>query len=74
MSLELFNVLTTVIYGISITIGGVLIVRQLYLRAAVFPRYFAIPKWIVELCIPIGMGIFTLFGIVELIRILRRKP
>ena len=73
MSLEIFNALTTLIYGVTVTIGGILIVKQLYLRSAVFPRYFAIPKWIVELCIPLGMGIFTLFGIVEFIRILRQK-
>ena len=71
--LELFNALATLIYGIAVTVGGVLIVKQLYLRAATFPRYFAIPKWIVELCIPIGMGIFTFFAIIEVWRILRRN-
>ncbi len=70
--LELFNMAATVIYGIAVTIGGFALVRMLYLREAVFPKYIPIPKWIVELCIPLGMGIFTIVSIIEFFKIMKR--
>jgi TRAP-type C4-dicarboxylate transport system permease small subunit len=73
MSVELFNSLCTLLYGISITVGGALFVRQLYEKKAVFPRYFEIPIWIVELCVPISMFIFSIFAVIAFIQSLRKK-
>jgi len=72
LALELFNMLATVIYGTAVTAGGVALIRMLHARQAVFPKYIPIPKWMVEICIPIGMGIFTLVGMVEVYRIINR--
>ena len=70
--LELFNVAATLVYGTAITWGGTLLVRQLYLREAVFPRYFPIPKWLVELCVPVGMALFTIFALIKFVHTLKR--
>lgn len=69
---ELFNISATIIYGIAISVGGFALIRMLYERQAVFPKYFPIPKWIVELCIPLGMTIFTIVGIIEFYNIIKR--
>jgi len=70
--LELFNITATIIYGFAITVGGLALIRMLYLREAVFPKYFPIPKWIVELCIPVGMGIFTIVATIEFFKIIKK--
>ena len=70
--LELFNVTATLIYAVAVTWGGITLVYKLYERTAVFPRYFPIPKWIVEICIPAGMAIFTLFAIIRFYKTLRQ--
>ena len=70
--LELFNVTATLVYGAAVTWGGVLLVYSLHDREAVFPRYFPIPKWLVELCVPIGMALFTLFAIMKFFQTLKR--
>jgi TRAP-type C4-dicarboxylate transport system permease small subunit len=69
---ELFNISATIIYGAAVSFGGIALVRMLYERQTVFPKYFPIPKWIVELCIPLGMVIFTLVGIIEFYNIIKR--
>lgn len=73
LAIELFNVLFTLSYGAVITLGSILFIRRLYSQHAVFPRYFAIPMWIVELCVPIGMSIFTVYAAFELYKTVRRK-
>jgi TRAP-type C4-dicarboxylate transport system permease small subunit len=70
--LELFNMTVTVIYGFAITIGGIALIRMLLMRNTVFPKYFPIPKWIVEFCIPLGMALFTIVGIIEFFKIIKR--
>lgn len=70
--LEIFNITATVIYGIAITIGGFTLVRMFYLRETVFPRYIPIPKWIVEFCVPLGMGIFTIISIIEFFKVIKK--
>ena len=70
--LELFNVTATLVYGAAVTWGGVLLVYSLHDREAVFPRYFPIPKWLVELCVPLGMALFTLFAIMKFFQTLKR--
>jgi TRAP-type C4-dicarboxylate transport system permease small subunit len=71
--LEAFNLLCTLAYGAAVTVGGLLLIRSLYLKKLVFPRYFPIPMWIVELCVPIGMGIFTVIAVVQFFRTLSRR-
>ncbi len=71
--LEVLLALITLAYGALITWGSILFLQQLYARQSIFPRYIAIPKWIVELCVPIGMCIFTVFAVVGLIRVIRQK-
>lgn len=70
--LELFNMTVTVIYGFAITIGGIALIRMLLIRNTVFPKYFPIPKWIVEFCIPLSMALFTIVGIIEFFKIIKR--
>lgn len=72
-ALETLLALITLAYGVLITWGGILFLQQLYARNSIFPRNIAIPKWMVELCVPIGMGIFTIFAIIELIKAVRKK-
>lgn len=71
--LEVFLALITLAYGVLITWGSILFLQQLYQRGSIFPRYIPVPKWIVELCVPIGMGIFTLFALREFYRAIRKK-
>jgi TRAP-type C4-dicarboxylate transport system permease small subunit len=71
--LEISIGIITLVYGALITWGSILFLQQLYQRGSIFPRYIPVPKWIVELCVPIGMGIFTLFALSELIKAVRRK-
>ncbi len=71
--LEVSLALITLAYGALITLGSILFLQQLYARQSIFPRYIAIPKWIVELCVPIGMCIFTIYAVVGLIRAIRQK-
>ena len=71
--IEVFNILMTGVYAVTVCVSGILLVHQLFLQGAVYPRYIPIPKWLVQLCVPIGMGIFSLFAIGEFYRILRKK-
>lgn len=71
--LDAVNMCMSLVYGAAVTLGGIALIKQLYIRQAVFPRYFPIPKWIVELCVPIGMAIFSIYALFELIRILRKR-
>jgi len=71
--LEVSLAFITLAYGVFITWGSILFLQQLYLRQSIFPRYIPIPKWIVELCVPIGMAIFTIFAFVELVKAVRQK-
>jgi TRAP-type C4-dicarboxylate transport system permease small subunit len=71
--LEVFLALTTLFYGVLITWGSVLFLRGLYEKQSVFPRSIPVPAWLVQLCVPIGMFIFSLFAMVALIQVLRRR-
>ena len=71
--LELCLALVTLAYGALITWGSILFIRQLYQRQSIFPRFVAIPKWMVELCVPIGMFIFTVFALMEVVKVIRKK-
>jgi TRAP-type C4-dicarboxylate transport system permease small subunit len=71
--LEVFLAFVTLAYGTLITWGSILFLQQLYARQSIFPRYIPIPKWIVELCVPISMAIFTIFAFVGLVKAIRQK-
>lgn len=71
--LEVVLASITLGYGIFITWGSLRFIAQLYQRKSVFPTYIAIPKWQVELCVPIGMALFTLFAARELVRAIRTR-
>lgn len=71
--LETCLALITLAYSVLFTWAGILFVQQLYQRKSIFPRYFAIPKWIVELCVPIGMLIFTVYAIIGVIESIRKR-
>lgn len=71
--LEIILASITLGYGIFITWGSIVFLYQLYERKSVFLNYVAIPKWMVELCVPIGMFIFTLYAVAGLIKVFRRK-
>ena len=73
-AMDLFNMGVTLIYGAMVFVGGCQLIHMLHVRQAVFPKYFPIPKWLVELCIPLGMGLFTLCALGEVYRILKRYP
>ena len=73
LAVEVFIALSSLSFGGLIAWGGILFVKRLYTSGGVFPRYFPIPMWIVEICVPIGMLIFTGFALVCLVRVLRHK-
>ena len=71
--IEIVLALITLAYGAFVTWGSILFLRQLYQRGSVFPRQIPIPMWLVELCVPVGMGIFTIYAALELIKAFRRR-
>jgi TRAP-type C4-dicarboxylate transport system permease small subunit len=71
--LEICLALITLAYGALITWGGIQFLHQLYIRKSIFPRFVPIPKWIVQLCVPIGMLIFTIYAVICLVRAIREK-
>jgi len=71
--LEICLALITLAYGVLITWGAIQFLQQLYVRQSIFPRYIAIPKWIVELCVPVGMFIFTVYAVIGLVKAIRAK-
>ena len=71
--LEVSLALVTLAYGAFITWGSILFLQQLYVRQSIFPRYIPIPKWIVELCVPISMALFTIFALAGLVKAIRQK-
>lgn len=73
LAIEIFNAVCTLAYGALFTVGAVLFLHRLYLQKAVFPRYFAVPMWIVELCVPIALLIFTAYAIIGFIKVIKKK-
>ncbi len=68
---EIINCIATIIFGIVITWGGVVFTKQIYDFDMVVVRVINVPRWIVESCIPLGMGIFTAFAIYQLMVVLK---
>lgn len=73
LSIDVFNSLSVIVYSVLITWGGVLMIRKYYAEGVAFSRYFRFPVYLVELCVPIGMLIFTIYAIGDLYRDFRRK-
>jgi TRAP-type C4-dicarboxylate transport system permease small subunit len=71
--LEVILGLITLAYVTLITVGSIIFIQQLYQRQSIFPRYFPIHKWIVELCVPIGMFVFTVYAFVEIVKSIKKK-
>lgn len=73
LAVEILNNVTVLAFGILICLAGILLTYRHYSEHATFSRYFAIPMWIVELCIPLGMFIFTIYAVITFIRAIRRR-
>lgn len=71
--LDTVNNLLTILFGAVITYSGIIYVEQLYSFNTVFTRVITIPRWLVELCVPLGMGIFTLCAVIKLVADVRKK-
>ena len=71
--LEVILAVTTLVYGVFLTWSSVLFLRYLYLKKSIFPRSIPIPTWIVELCIPIGMFVFSIFAVRSLAQAIRKR-
>ena len=70
--LDLFNTGTTLLYAVVVTCGGVILVVELIERGSVFPMYFPIPMWTIQIIVPISMAIFSFFAAVRFYRTLTR--
>ncbi len=71
--LDLFNAGLTAVYGLAIAYGGVILVQDLVDRGTTFPLYWAIPMWIVQIIVPIGMILFSLYALSHLYEIVTGK-
>ncbi len=71
--LELFITLSVLVFGVALCLGSIIYVYQLYDRQVVFPRYFAIPMWVVQLCMPLGMFIFSIYAAILFVQAIKRK-
>jgi len=70
--LDLFNTGSTLLYALVVTFGGILLVVELVERGSVFPMYYPIPMWIIQIIVPISMAIFSYFAVVRFYRTLTR--
>ncbi|MBN1382411.1 MAG: TRAP transporter small permease [Deltaproteobacteria bacterium] len=73
MGVELFNDLVALFYVGTVMIGGCIAVYNYYVTHQNYARYIAIPVWIVQLCIPVGFGLFLIYLIIDLRRVLRGR-
>jgi len=55
-------------YGFFFLASSLMYTYQLYRRQAVFPNYFPIPQWLVVLCVPLSMALFSIFALREFMR------
>ena len=70
---EVLNSLCILIYGALIAWGGITMVHLYHTRNMTFALYFPIPMWMVKLCVPLGMVIFTIYAVRQLgVTIFRR--
>lgn len=72
-SLDFINNVLTTLFAATVTYAGVLFTAQLYEFNTAFTRIITIPKWMVESCIPLGMGVFTICAVIKTIQDLKRN-
>ena len=72
-TLDFINNILTLIFGATITYAGFIFTKQLYTFNTTYTRIIAVPKWMVEVCVPLGMGIFSICAVIKLIHDIRRK-
>lgn len=65
--LDLINNFLTLGFGLVLTYAGIIYVKQLFLFNTVVSRSINIPSWIVESCVPFGMGLFSICAIIKLV-------
>lgn len=70
---DLANCIMCIIFGAIVSTAGVLMISQYYDYNMMIIRSIPMPRWIVEMCIPLGMIMFTFFACVQLLIILRTK-
>lgn len=68
---EMINALACIIFGIIITWGGFIYVKQTMDFNMNFIRVISIPRWVVEICVPLGMFLFTIYAIIMFINVYR---
>ena len=60
------------------TWSGYIFISQCYRFNMKIIRCIPVPRWMVEICIPLGMAVFTLYALIQLGRVLRtnydKKP
>lgn len=69
--IEIVNCLAVIFFGAIVTYSGYVFISQCIKLHMKIIRCVSVPRWIVETCIPVGMAIFTLYGIALLVRVLR---
>lgn len=67
------NAVIVLIFGIIFTYGGYLFVMQLYNFNTAYTRSISIPAWLVEACVPLGLFIFTVCAVIDLICKIKEK-
>jgi len=72
LTVEFLNALCTLVFVTIVTYGGVLLIHTLYSQHQVYPRYIAIPMWMVQICVPIGLLLLAVYAIAQLYRIVQR--
>lgn len=72
LGFDFFNAFCTLLYVAVAAYGGALLIHILYSQDRVYARYIAIPMWMVQICVPIGLFIFTIYVIADLYRIIQR--
>ncbi len=70
---ELINMLACIVFGLIISYGGITVVSQYYDFQMNIIRIISVPRWMVEICIPIGMVMFTLFSVYQFFVVFRTK-
>jgi TRAP-type C4-dicarboxylate transport system permease small subunit len=71
--LELFVTLSVLAFGVFLSAGSIIHVYDLYVRGVVFPRYISIPMWAVQLCMPVGMIIFSIYAALIFFKTIAKK-
>jgi len=71
-AVEFFNTLGTLIFVAVVTYGGCRLIHFLFINEHVYARYISIPMWMVQICVPIGLFIFTIYAVAELYKIIQR--